>query len=131
MSQEYVTHADLDKAIQELEGRLSERSKRLEDQVSSFMAEMRASFGRNLEEARDGRGLLIDSNDRMVTAFRRVEERADRAEAGSDRHRASTALAIKSIDDGFKALSREVVVAVKDLGKQIQEIKEAVARASG
>ena len=131
MSQEYVTHADLDKAIQELEGRLSERSKRLEDQVSSFMAEMRASFGRNLEEARDGRGLLIDSNDRMITAFKRTEERADRAEDGANRHRESTARAIKSIDDGFKALSHEVVVAVKDLGKQIQEIKEAVARASG
>ena len=130
MSQDFVTHAQLQQARLEIESLFEEHrvtfEKKLEAQLQAFESEIRKSFARNLEEARDGRVLLIDSNDKMVLAFNRAQERADRAESGSDRHRASTALAIKSIDDGFKALAYEMVLAVKDLGKQIQEVKQAV-----
>ena len=130
MSQEYVTHAQLQQVVKDLEARFEEHrvtfEKRLEAQLTAFEAEIRQSFARNLEESRDGRGLLIDANDRMVLAFNRAEERADRADAGSNRHRESTARAIESIDAAFKALANDMVLAVKDLGKQIQEVKQAV-----
>jgi hypothetical protein len=113
---QHVTRKELEDALnverearEALEKRnASERSAfetRLTAQVKQFMAEMNGHIVRISNETHKGRNDLLDSNSMMVSEYKRVQERMDRGEEASNRHRESTAARLKAMEDGSYAVA--------------------------
>jgi hypothetical protein len=124
--EDFVTRADLRADLLRLEERLGKEraafEMRLEAQVKAWMTEVGGHIVRVSEEANSGRRDLIESNQEIVGGLKRTEARMDRAEEGAGRHRESTAARLKAIE----ASSDAVVAAIKEFGKQLQDVRRAV-----
>jgi peptidoglycan hydrolase CwlO-like protein len=155
MSQEFVTRAEWQASIAELEERIEKRRKTFEErleaqmtvfmtevrrQMTAFTAEIRESVMGGIAEARSGRADILDSNRSIAEKLVVIQAIVDRGASDMDRtknqyDRAAEALAARvgnleekatRISQEAESLAHKVVVAVKDLGKQINEVKEAI-----
>ena len=155
MSQDFVTHDALRASIAELEARIEKRresfetrleaqmttfTKQAREQMAAFTREIRESVQNGIQEARSGRADILDSNRSISERLVIIQAIVDRGASEMDRtknqyDRAADAFAARvgnleetttRITKEADSLAHSVVLAVKDLGKQIQEVKQAV-----
>ena len=125
MSDGFVTLDDLRRLEERLAAERIAFETRMDEQMKRFTSEINGHIVRISEAAQNGRSDLIESNQRMVEEFHRLQSRIDRAEEGGGRHRESTAARLVAMEEASKdmrELARSSLELLRLIGNQIQSL---------
>lgn len=128
MSQDFVTRDELHRFEERLAAERTAFETRMQAEWKRFMGEVNGHIVRISEAAQNGRHDLIDSNQKMVEEFHRLQARIDRGEEGASRHRDSTAARLASMEEVVKLVG----TTLKEFGELLEDLKRVVqAQARG